>query len=200
MERHFSAGHSEELLEIFTRLADFMHEHELQQVVSAGPSAAPFAKAVARAYEKRHGKPISVVNLGGLGEKLARTKRIPSFRYLNSLLQRRKPGFDSGKKTLLFDEAARWHGTINGISKVFTRMNVPHKTAVIAVDQYFASDKDPDFVGTHELHGFNSLTGKVSIGLTRRLQGVEGAGPLFPFMRRLNAELREITDRVPRKE
>lgn len=196
-EPYFSEEHKRELSGIFTRLADFIHEHGLAQVVSVGPSAAPYAKHIARAYQNRHGGRIRVVNLGRIGEEIARSKSKHKFK----ILLKAKPNFNLRARSLLFDEVSMTNETICGASSSFRELGLSHKTAVLVRDSTFASSNDPDFVGAHELgRNSKSLPVIVGFGITHKLFYRIRSKAHKVFLRQLHSELREIADSVPRKE
>ncbi len=199
-ESYFNEAHRTVLKDVFTRLADFIHEHGLQQVVSIGPSAAPYTKHIAAAYERRYGRRVRVFNLGVLGEKLGDSSLDSAERSL-ARLRRAKPEFDIGRNTLLFDEVSASNVGIQNASRKFRQMGILHKTAVLGRHWFSRDESAPDFTGFQDRRGDrNSLVVRLSLGVSnelveRRIKKL----PLFNF-KKVHNELREIADSVPIKE
>lgn len=70
MEEYFGESTRKRLLTAFTEISDLMQEHDITQIVGAGPSAQPYINALAIAHQKRHGVKLNVVSLGKIGETL----------------------------------------------------------------------------------------------------------------------------------
>ncbi len=189
---YFSQENKRDLKRIFMGIADFIHEHGLQQVVSAGPSAAPFSKAIQRAYANRHGGKLSIVNLGEAGEKF---RRLNTAEEVLAHLRRHKPYFDTSRRTLLFDEFALSGVSLSMTSSGFAQIGVPHKTAVLVN----GSNTNFDYVGCKEDGPFGQLGEKVDFFLSRKLKK-RGTPAFRSFIATLKQELAEIADSVPRKK
>lgn len=189
---YFSQENKRNLKQIFTGITDFIREHGLQQVVSAGPSAAPFSKAIQRAYANRHGGKLSIVNLGEAGETF---RRLNTRKEILAHLRRHKPYFDASRRTLLFDELALSGVSLSATSSGFAQIGVPHKTAVLVN----ASTINFDYVGCREKGPFGELGEKVDFSLSRKLQ-MRGTQTFRSFITTLKKELAEIADSVPKAE
>ncbi len=197
-----------ELVGIFIKLADFIHQHGLEQIVSIGPSGAPFAKHVAAAYRKRHSKPLRVVNLGQLGEALRENRspfQPPTPEVLSKIVTKIRGNSKELRSSLVFDEAANSGMSLHTASQALHTIGLPHKTAVLLHN--FPHELYPgvaiDFPPkTQKRSGrLAELVGN-AIGISMRLQDHKKS-PRLPalrrFVKRLHADLREVVERVPKR-
>ncbi len=147
-ERHFSPEHAEKLRNIFTRLSDFIAEHKLEQIVGVGPSASPYARALARAHKNRHGVELKVIALGLIGEKLSWTKPGAEEDVKRALSASRK--FDFSKPSLLLDEIVQSAFCFGNLSRILNSLNFPHKNAALL--SYTKFRAYPNFPRSFNLH------------------------------------------------
>lgn len=220
---HFEEYHRRELHRIFTELADFVHEHELTQIVGAGPSAYPYTLALERAYNRRYGqnaRKLNVVNLGRVGEDPAIMAVGRGFdAEAARAVLRSKPSLDFGRKTLILEDIVRTKFSLSALRNAFNALNIPNKTAAIANVSLMRTGlwPNPDYVGSRDIemnraHFSRGRQFTVKVEQPRssplsRMFGAEPAQELFTRpsaewaakMRGFHSELREIANKVEPK-
>ncbi len=199
---HFEDYHRKELRRIFTELADFIHEHEITQIIGAGPSAYFYTHALDVAYKNRHGnkaRGLHVVNLGTLAEQDHMRGTAPALpgSELKRFLARHKPGLNLGKKSLILDDVARTGFSMHSLSRAFSAAGLPHKTAVIARVSLMRKGfwPLPDYVGSE-----NIQMNRVHVERGRRFATGRPPRTWPAVVRNLHAELREIASEVERRK
>ncbi len=200
--------HKLELVRIFTDLTDFINKHGLEQIVSIGPSAGPFAKHVAAAYRQRHSKPLRVVNLGKLGEALSltRSSQPPSSEVLKKVIIKIKGNSNQFRPTLVFDEASNSGRSVAEASEKFNELGLPHKTAVLihSFPHELGDNRERIDFPPRSQKRSASLAEMVgnSIGMSIRLSDHKKtpSPALAQFIKKLHADLRDVVKRVPKKE
>ncbi|MFH1247346.1 MAG: hypothetical protein V1644_03115 [Candidatus Micrarchaeota archaeon] len=191
------------LRRVYTDLADFIHQHELEQVIAVGPSAYPHIHAISRAYKNRHSRDLKVYSLGELGEKLSGSEFLGKRSEALALLKRHRPTLDPARRTLLFDETTFSGRTLANLKALFEKPGAVCKTATLH-SRGAINFKSADFSSLNDALFNNGV--RVHRGI--RVKAIRVTKKLSPevhshwpaFMVQLHSELREIADSVPRKE
>ncbi|HIH20594.1 TPA: hypothetical protein HA244_04975 [Candidatus Micrarchaeota archaeon] len=120
-----------------------MHEHNLRQVIGAGPSAEPFARAIVKAYRRRHGTKIALFSLGRLGEEIKEKEKFAE------VLKATRPKLDLNAPTLVFDELYASGETLANLSEALQKAGLRHKTAVLVASENAQNKANkPHYIGT----------------------------------------------------
>ncbi len=189
---YFGEKNRLEIHRIFTELADFIHKHEIKQIIGAGSSAQPYAVALGLAYEKRHGKPMKVFSLGEVGEKLHEVEDPKQY------LQKMRPKLAHDKKSLLLEEFIDTGKKILKLSRVFTKLKIPHKTATISM-----RDPNPDHYAGIDYLGISSesfpwfIARGYNLRKSRKTQDTRETKQILETMRDIRKELNDVAKNVP---
>ena len=193
-----------ELHRIFTEFSDVIKEEGISQIVGAGPSALPFSRALARAYRRRYGQKLVLVNLGEVGETIARTELKDGPVRVRKLLLDRRPKFDLESKALLLDDVVLRGASLRSLSSALSQAGLDHKSACIV--DYHSTSTLPDYVGLSYNSNSRLANDLFSLAYSKRGNSVafaqrlvaKGKRPEFILMQNatFRARLMKIADSV----
>lgn len=121
------------LAESYERLADYIHDNNISQLVGEGVSASPFTRIIKRAYKQRYGKearPLNVVNLGLYANYIKhKSGNVPEAEELRNKLK------INSKNTLILSETISSGISIRAVKRFIKQLKIPVKTAGLSCDE-----------------------------------------------------------------